>query len=237
MYIHEPAIPAAKNLYICWIDIMGTKEKMSNSVRTCSIQILHLHAAINMCRAQLQPDEKVYLYPIMDGAYVVAENPQVMLKFVTTLCQTMADDFLDERSTNEQKFLFKGAIAYGPLVQGKEINIRVHETFNTNEDYLRSLLFGLPMIQANQAEKLAPPFGIYIHESCRAFFPEGYEPIVYKWHRWWNGYSNFQTFKNKFAAYYGYLRSQYISQNYDLDRLKTHYEMAREYFGITQDID
>lgn len=36
-FVKDSAIPQARNEYVCWIDIMGTKSKMENSVNTCAI--------------------------------------------------------------------------------------------------------------------------------------------------------------------------------------------------------
>lgn len=45
-FVKDSAIPQARNEYVCWIDIMGTKSKMENSVNTCAIFMLKFHASI-----------------------------------------------------------------------------------------------------------------------------------------------------------------------------------------------
>lgn len=45
-FVTDSAIPQARNEYVCWIDIMGTKSKMENSVNTCAIFMLKFHASI-----------------------------------------------------------------------------------------------------------------------------------------------------------------------------------------------
>ena len=56
---------------VCWLDIMGTKTKMENSVKTCSIFIFKLHTAV------LEAIEKgcdIQTYPVMDGVYFTSKR-------------------------------------------------------------------------------------------------------------------------------------------------------------------
>ncbi len=46
-------------------------------------------------------------------------------------------------------------------------------------------MFGPAIIQAYRSESLAPPFGVAVHESARAFFQLGEEPFRMSHWLWW----------------------------------------------------
>lgn len=46
VYFNDIDFPEMENEYVLWVDIMGTKNNMSGSVRTSSIFICKLHVAI-----------------------------------------------------------------------------------------------------------------------------------------------------------------------------------------------
>ena len=45
-YFNDADFPEMENEFVLWVDIMGTKNNMSSSVRTSSIFICKLHVAI-----------------------------------------------------------------------------------------------------------------------------------------------------------------------------------------------
>lgn len=56
--------------------------------------------------------------------------------------------------------MVKGALAKGTLQHGSQISTEVSPDMAPRVGYKQHLLFGMPMIQAFNAEKSAPPFGI-----------------------------------------------------------------------------
>ena len=75
----------------------------------------------------------------------------------------------------------KGALAKGTLQHGSQISSEVSPVMASRVGYKQHLLFGMPMIQAFNAEKNAPPFGIYIHESARTV--KGLQGRYFFWRR------------------------------------------------------
>lgn len=231
-FVNDAAIPNAKNEYICWLDIMGTKEKMGNSVRTCAIFILKLHTAV------LESVDKGYdinVYPVMDGVYITSLVKEDMEKTLFHIFSSLGKMFYTEEDINH-KFLVKASVAFGPIIHGKDINNSINDQFAGNQEYKKSLLLGLPMIQAYEGEKEAAPFGVFIHESARAFYPDGGTPFIFKWWKWFktgkHGWNKGDTVKLKknIKDYFTECEKKSISLNYPIERIEMHKSTAEEYF-------
>ena len=141
-FVVDSAIPSAHNEYVCWLDIMGTKTKMENSVKTCSIFIFKLHTAV------LEAIEKgcdIQTYPVMDGVYFTSKRKKDMEKALSYIFSTLGKLFIDEKEF-EHQFLVKAAVAYGPIIHGSDIGNEINRQFANNEIYKQSLLLGLPML-------------------------------------------------------------------------------------------
>ena len=68
-YFNDEKFPNAQKEYVLWIDIMGTKNFMSTSLRTSSLFICKLHMAILEAKT-----ENMHIYPVMDGVYITTKN-------------------------------------------------------------------------------------------------------------------------------------------------------------------
>lgn len=232
-FVNDTAIPKATNEYVCWIDIMGTKGKMENSVNTCAIFILKFHSAI---LAAKQKGCQIKLYPVMDGVYITSESSTDLQNALVHIYTELGDLFLNEK-TFHHKFLVKASIAYGPVIHGSNIAKTVSNEFSNADDYKQSLLLGLPMIQAITGEQSAPPFGVFIHESARAFCKSGEFPFAFKWWKWflksntvgWTKQKTEQLAKD-IEDYFNICEKLTISLDYPLDRIKFHKNAAKEYF-------
>lgn len=161
--------------YVCWLDIMGTKNSMSESFEKSANFILRFHTAV----LRAENPRKVRIYPVMDGVYVVVKELGDMMTSIDRIMTSLAEVFLSE--PNNHRFMVKGALSRGTLQHGSEISSEVSPDMAPKVSYKQHLLFGMPMIQAFNAEKSAPPFGIYIHESARTV--KGLQGRYYFWHR------------------------------------------------------
>lgn len=174
IYFNDADFPAMKNEYVLWIDIMGTKNSMSSSVRTSSIFIFKLHVAIMEAITQ-----NINVYPMMDGAYVTTNDEKSMASFIKKVFKSLGDTLINTEN-NFHKFLVKGSLAYGPIIHGKDIPTSCSKCLEKNEDYTKGMLLGMPMILASKGEKDAPPFGIYCDESARMVSQE----FAHRWYEW-----------------------------------------------------
>ncbi len=57
------------------------------------------------------------------------------------------------------------------MVHGKDFSEEVLEGLDDHREHMEQIPMGMPMVQANQSERHAPPFGTYVDESARAFSP------------------------------------------------------------------
>jgi len=58
----------------------------------------------------------------------------------------------------------------------------------------------MPLVQAFVAEKTAPPFGVFVHESVRAFGPTNKHPVTTVLWQWWRkNEENYKIAKSSFA--------------------------------------
>lgn len=165
----------SKKTYVCWIDIMGTKDTMLESIEKASNFILRFHS---FCIKAIKNKSKVKCYPLMDGAFITSTDFSAVRTVIASVFKDLAEVFLTEDCFAHQ-FVVRGAIAYGDIVHGGNITDEICTDIANEDSYKSSLLFGLPMIQAYKSENEAPPFGIYIHESARTI--NGLQGRYYAW--------------------------------------------------------
>jgi len=226
-YFNVSEIKNPSKEYVCWIDIMGTKEAMKTDVRRCANFIFKLHALV--LQACVSPKD-IILYPVMDGVYITSPSKKLITDCICNIFSCCSADFCNEK---EEKYLYliKGALAYGPIYHGKDIPSACNRVFDNRVEYKQSLLLGMPIIQAFLGEKEAPPFGIYIDESARTFAPENETPFPYKWYRWdMHEKISSKEFIDKMARYFNYAHKHMIQLDYHLEDLKRHISMFNDYF-------
>lgn len=216
-------MPDAKNQYVMWIDIMGTKSSMSNSVKASTIFICKLHVAILESKIA-----NISVYPVMDGAYVTANSPKDMNKFIQNVFKKLMELFIEEDT--RYRFMVKASLAYGPIIHGKNISEECSNIFRGNREYLNSIMSGLPMIQAAKGEELAAPFGIYCDESIRQVS----EVFCHRWHKWYLQGHGIDITELKIALkdYFEYAEKHSYEIDYLKDRINKHREMCFQFFDI-----
>jgi len=114
----------------------------------------------------------------------------------------------------------------------------LHDAITTEEsrelgesDCKKALVFGMPIIQAYESEKHAPPFGIFIHESARSFAPNDEKPIPHIWLLWANK-TTAESLKTKLVEQYEWYSEHSQTQSYPKDRIEFHKKMPEEYFAL-----
>lgn len=226
-YFNVNGVKEPQNEYVCWIDIMGTREAMKTDIRRCANFIFKMHASVLDSCAN---NPSVSLYPVMDGIYITSPSKNEIMNCVCKIFSSCIYDFLMEKE-ERYCYLIKGSLAYGPIYHGKDISEECNHIFKNNKEYKNSLLLGLPMIQAFMGEKFAPPFGIYIDESARMFAPENQTPFSCKWYRWdINQKISSQEIIERMSNYFLYVCKHSIQLNYPLEDLKRHVSMFNDYF-------
>lgn len=216
--------------YVIWIDIMGARGKLLRSVRTAAIPIMKLHVAA-LTAVEKNNRTPLELFPMIDGIYVVSEEVTPVKFFFSDVFRSMAAEFLAielwERS------VVRAAVAYGPVILGRES--KAGAEILKKSTYSDSMLIGMPLVQAFLSETNAPPFGIYVHESARAFAPPNSKPFSQILWRWWLSDDDAgkvaAALPKELNAYYDYCSDFPTTSGYALDRIESHRKLAREYFS------
>lgn len=174
-------MPDTQNEYVCWLDVSGTKSTLSRSIKAGAVSIFKLHDAILNFK-----NSNVNIYPVMDGAYITSQSKSHIIEFVNNVFKVMAECLIDTEV--KYRFFIKASTAFGPVIHGKDIPDEASFRYGKNTNYKSSLLLGMPMIQAASSESLASPFGVYIHESARAFSPNSEESFITSHWQWFKSF-------------------------------------------------
>ena len=76
------------NEYVCWIDIMGTRNIMSESVSKAANSIFKLHSCVMDC---IDEDGDATFYPLMDGVFITSPNYGKIFLIIDKLFSRFAD--------------------------------------------------------------------------------------------------------------------------------------------------
>lgn len=219
--------------YVCFIDIMGTQNCMRTSFERAANFIMRLHCCVTEVTDSLNKGRRqnlLSLYPIMDGVYLTSSDPELLLSAIRRVFDKLAQ--IQVHFAEPQKlFIVRGAITYGDITHGKAISVEVcpHLAACAN-GYNDKLLFGLPMIQAYNAEHTAPPFGIYIHESARNInYLQG------RFFYWWNHGTHpqpplVQALHTQLDSYFDWCEKNRFALKMEPAKIAIYREQLKEYF-------
>ncbi|MFA4969814.1 MAG: hypothetical protein WC540_09290 [Sulfuritalea sp.] len=222
-------LPNPVQEYVAWLDIMGTQSQMARSIAITANFIFKLHAS-----ALLAPRAGVVLYPVMDGLYASSSDQNAILEFLRAVFVELGGDF---NTANDplHRFIIRGAIAFGPVIHGSAVPANASNSFQTPQGtiYKDSILLGMPMAQAHQNESLAPPFGLFVHESARAFAPVNASPLHHVWWKWVNpgNAAVWNTLSQTLQTHYQWCAQRPESILYGRERIAAHADLAEQYFA------
>jgi hypothetical protein len=229
LYFNAQQLPKPANEYVGWIDEMGVQSAMSRSLDITANFVFKLHVA-----ALQAPNVGVSLYPVMDGLYIACSSQQDVLEFLRSVFANIAETFVSE-TEQLHRFIVRGALAFGPVIHGADVPIESSNAFSTElgKPYKHAILLGMPMVQAHIAEKNAPPFELFVHETARTFAPPSAKPLHHVWWKWvnsdnswvWNG------LPTALLSYFEWCSERACSIQYDRERIDIHADLARQYFG------
>jgi hypothetical protein len=175
-------IELAENVYVGWLDLMGAGHIMATSVQKSANFLARLHVAVEISKREIRFDGKIV--PI-NGLFVVSPNKRALISLLGRAMILLAANFIAVPRPHD-RFLLRGGIAFGPVYFGHDIQPGLHpKALRETSDFLNSVMFGPPIIQAYKSESMAPPYGIAVHESARAFAGVGAEPFRMSHWLWW----------------------------------------------------
>lgn len=234
VFFNERKLPRPKYEYVAFIDIMGTRTHMKKSVRESANFIFKLHSAIISAWRE-KPYKNVFVYPVMDGAYITSGNKENMANILLRVYRSLAENFLKE-SNGDYLYLVRGAIAYGEVIHGHNVPYEASKAFEMNLGYKDNILLGSAMITAYDSEKYAAPFGIYIDASACRGRKKGGGSFIKDW-RWFDD----ETLKidkdipgaisNKIQTYLESMKDERHPLHYPVDRIEEHIRLTEKHFG------
>jgi hypothetical protein len=226
-YFNAKLLPPPSAEYVLWLDVMGIQSAMSRSISIAANFVFKLHAM-----ALEAPNDGIALYPVMDGLYAATPSRVKIESFAGSILREASDLFVAE-PTPLFRFIVKGAVAYGLVVHGASVPQDACPILASRPTYKENLLVGLPMVQAHQGEREAPPFGLYTHESARAFAAAGAEPFHQTWWRWspYGFTERRETLRLRLIEHYTWCETHSHSVLYEPERIRTHRAMAIEYLS------
>jgi hypothetical protein len=130
--------------------------------------------------------------------------------------------------------MVRAGVAYGPLIPGKVLAVGA-PILQQNQDFLGGTAIGMAISHAYEAEGCAPPFGVYIHESARAFAPRTPDSYPYLTNLWsWFDEDDALTWgiRRTLVEHFDWLAKNPVAAQYDAQALIKHRALADEYFKL-----
>ncbi len=232
----------ADNQYVAWIDLMGSGHIMSVSIAKSANFLARLHMAAKIA-VDDSPDP-VVTCPINDGIFLISRSKRAIMSVVRQVVFVLSGYFVSTPRPQD-KFLLRGAIAYGPVYSGDDLNRGLSKT--KAEKYgpaFKSVQFGPAIIQAFRHEAEAPPYGIAIHESARSFSPVGELPFRETHWLWWlpvdevdfpSGAVSLRDMarcvRGDLDGHFEWMKEKAIFQSVDLESVGRWANSSRQYFS------
>lgn len=217
--------------YVAWVDMMGANSAMRLSLPRAANFIAKIHLAGLEAR---RGHPGIRLQPVIDGFYIVALDQRAALDFLRCTMRLLADEFMAARS-EEHRFFVRCGVAFGPVLLGDEV-AKGSGVLSAETAYSAGVALGPAISQAFEAEKLAPIFGIYVHESARSFAGESEMPLHYTLLQWWKDgdIAHAKAFGKAIKKHLGWLRDNCEGTLFNgaLDKLDKYGRLVSEYFKI-----
>ena len=183
MQFNSEDIEAADYQYVGWLDMMGAGHVMSTSVHKSANFLARIHMAVDLARRDTGVD--CITVAINDGIFILSPNKSNIMQVMRQSIINLSLHFIGVPRPYD-KFLARGAIAYGPVYSGEHLNQGISaKRRSRSPSMFDNVMFGPPVIQAYLSESTSAPFGIAIHESARSFAPVGFSPFRMSHWIWW----------------------------------------------------
>jgi hypothetical protein len=216
--------------YVFWLDLMGARNLMKLSLPRAARSVMKIHAAALFTKEQ---HPELEINPVMDGVYGYVNDRDLLETCLAEILGGLANVFVQER-VSSSRFMVRAGVAYGPLIPGRSLAVGA-KILEQNKTYLGGTAIGMGISHAYEAESCAPPFGVYIHESARAFAPrtEGSYPYKVNLWRWFEDDDALAwATRRTLLAHFDWLEKNPVGAQYDLEPMRRHKNLAIEYFRL-----
>lgn len=230
-----PELPEPKERYVCWMDVMGTSAISSRSITEAAVKVFKLHISAISSFEELPEwcQKRVKMYPMMDGVYAVSKSKTALQRLLEYIFVSLGKDTVDAEELHHV-LAIRAAVAYGPIIEGNRIN--GYNDVLEGTDHQERTMVGLPIVQSFLSEEKAPPFGVFIHESARAFAPDREDPFQFVWWKWFRSSHDEHNhedlaleIRQKLKEYYDWGRQNSKRIGYSEDKINEHEELAEQY--------
>lgn len=237
LFFNNKKLPLPKKEYVAFIDLMGTKNHMCRSVKDTSNFIFKLHAAI-VAAWRKSAYQGVFVYPIMDGAYITSKTKENMEKILVKIFSDLAEIFIKENNPFHQ-FIPRCGLAYGEVIHGHDVPYQASKVFELDLGYKNNILLGQAMINACMGEGIAAPFGVYLHETATNRAEIGKSHGVFSDEWVWYESNEIKTsdglaqrLGGALETYYTILKDEQHALHYPNDRIEEHERKVKVYFKL-----
>lgn len=259
LYFDSKQLPPIAGQYILWFDGMGTGRAFMSSLENSAHFIFKLHQAFEIALQRLQLAHQIY--PLMDGLYLTSPCRRDVQAILAEAIRELAQEFVAQKGKYDHQFMVRGGVAYGATLHGgaipdeafvkqpstsqqvppdkcQEPDAKSTEQVGSLLAQTRSrLLISTAMTPAFYAERLAPPFGIYVDNSALTA-PQLVDPSdsgfsTNLW-RWWEGRDDLRPLVRELSqevlSYLASAESRSHELGYPIERIRAHQKYAHEYF-------
>jgi len=254
LYFDSQHLPAEKGEFVAWCDGMGTGQCLGRSLHQAANSVFKLHSAFSIARRTLSA---VRCYPVMDGVYVTSPTRGDMQKVLKSAFSELAREFIN-RPGIKNMHMMRAGLAFGPTLHGVDIDDEAfygtYHGYTTTRDMFeqsslddvrRHVLLSLAMVLAYEAERNAPPFGVFVDDSAKSYplltegSGGGFQSSLYQW---WAGDETARQTAAKLSEqirfYLNKAETHSVGLQYPRERIERHRMLAEEYFGgLAQDGD
>lgn len=232
-----------ENRYIAWLDLMGAGHLMRTSIQKAANSIARIHIAVDL--AVEKHGYKVDIVAINDGLFICSASKKEITQIVRAALMYLVARFI-AKNDPQDRFLARCAIAYGPTLSGHRLaeQLPSHKKKGKSPATFGQIVFGSPVIQAYLSERSSPPYGVAVHESARAFSPNGETPFRSTLWRWWQtddggGYSQAtpglptplkDVLVPELDRYFDYMEATLPFHDIEAGKVSAWRQLARQYF-------
>jgi hypothetical protein len=230
LFVDARELPKSTMEFVCWIDVMGSQTIMMTSIRRAANFLFKFHTcALKSIEEAGSNNKSVKCYPVMDGIYLASADLPSLQVVINRIFKQLANLFI-KTDRLEYRFVVRGAIAYGPVIHGRDVNDKCcPDLFKDTTGYREKLLLGMPISQCYSDERKAPPFGVYMHDSAIAF-----GDFSGRFYSWWQMSDKelIENLSKGIEEYFNDCKKRKYSLGMEEDKIDKYIALSAEYFTV-----
>lgn len=164
--------------------------------------------------------------------YACSVDRGALRVFLRGVFRDLAHEFINQ-PRDEFRFIARGAVAKGKIYRGSGLEDDASWVLRDHPQYRDALFVGKAMGRANAAERDAPPFGVFLHDTAQDVGDTG-EPFPFDY--WWRWFTDEDSelvggLRKAMNSYYDWCARAAGNIHYSVSRSRYHRGQASLYFG------